>query len=204
MSLNLAKSIFGVSWGKLLGHIFKDSSISIDLERVCVIQNLPPPTTKKDMQSFMGKINFVRRFIHEFFRMVKPIHNLDKKEHECSWSQDTKRGLVDIKKAIFAPMLAQLDFLKDFVIYNTIEKDSLDIMLQKDDLGSKQSIDFMILSLSNVELKYTLIETNSFSLVKVAEKFHPFIPRKHTKVKVPLPTIKFLLSKNFLLGNLLH
>jgi hypothetical protein len=204
MSLNLAKSIFGVSWGKLLGHIFKDSSISIDLERVCVIQNLPPPATKKDMQSFMGKINFVRRFIHEFSRMVKPIHNLHKKEHEFSWSQDTERGLVDIKKAIFAPMLAQLDFLKDFVIYNTIEKASLAILLQKDDLGSKQSIDFMILSLSNVELKYTLIEKNSFSLVKVAEKFRHFILGKHTKVKVPLPTIKFLLSQTFLLGNLAH
>jgi hypothetical protein len=106
MSFNLAKSIFGVSWGKLLGHIFKDSNISIDLERVFVIQKLPPPATKKDMQSFMGKINFVRRFIHEFSIMVKPIHNTHKKEDEFSWSQDTERGLVDIKKAIFAPMLA--------------------------------------------------------------------------------------------------
>jgi hypothetical protein len=82
MSFNLAKSIFGASWGKLLGHIFKDSNISIDLERVCVIQKIPPPATKKDMQSFMGKINFVRRFIHEFSIMVKPIHNLNKKEHD--------------------------------------------------------------------------------------------------------------------------
>jgi hypothetical protein len=77
-------------------------------------------------------------------------------------------------------------------------------MLQKDDLGSKQSIDFMILSLSNVELKYTLIEKNSFSLVKVAEKFHHYILGKHTKVKVHLPTIKFLLSQTFLLGKLSH
>jgi hypothetical protein len=111
---------------------------------------------------------------------------------------------VDIKNAIFAPMLAQLDFLKDFVIYNTIEKNSLAILLQKDDLGSKQSIYFMILSLSNIELKCGLIENNSFSLVKVAEKFHHFILGKHTKVKVPLPTIKFLLSQTFLLGKLAH
>jgi hypothetical protein len=119
--------------------------------------------------------------------MVKPIHNLHKKELEFSWSHDNEIGLVDIKKAIFAPILAQLDFLTDFVIYNTIDKSSLVILLQKDDLGSKQSIDFMRLILSNVELKYTLIENNSFSLVKVAKKFHHFILGKHTKLKVPLP-----------------
>jgi hypothetical protein len=71
-------------------------------------------------------------------------------------------------------------------------------------LGSKKSIDFIILSLSNIELKYTLIEKNSFSLVKVAENFRHFIHGKHTKVKVPLPTIKFLLSQTFLLGNHAH
>jgi hypothetical protein len=47
---------------------------------------------------------------------------------------------VDIKKAIFSPMLAQLDFLKYFFIYNTIEKASLAISLQKDDLGSKNQL----------------------------------------------------------------
>jgi hypothetical protein len=80
MSLNPSKSIFGVTSGKLLGHVVFDSGINIDPERVRAIQNLPIPSSKKGIQSFMGKINFVRRFILDFARMVKPIHNLLKKD----------------------------------------------------------------------------------------------------------------------------
>jgi hypothetical protein len=47
MSLNPSKSIFGVTQGKLLGHIVSDSGINIDPERVTAILNLPAPTSKK-------------------------------------------------------------------------------------------------------------------------------------------------------------
>jgi hypothetical protein len=89
MSLNPTKSIFGVTQGKLLGHIVSDSGISIDPERVITIQNLQAPSSKKEIQSFMGKINFVRRFILDFARMVKPIHNMLKQDRSFSWNDDT-------------------------------------------------------------------------------------------------------------------
>jgi hypothetical protein len=50
MSLNPSKSIFGVSQGKLLGHIVSDCGISIDPERVVAIMNLPAPTSKQGVQ----------------------------------------------------------------------------------------------------------------------------------------------------------
>jgi hypothetical protein len=59
ISLNPSKSIFGVTKGKLLGHIVSDSRISIDPERIVAILNLPAPTSKKEVQDFMGVINFV-------------------------------------------------------------------------------------------------------------------------------------------------
>jgi hypothetical protein len=58
-SLNPSKSIFGVTKGKILGHIVSHSRISIDLERIVAILNLPSPTSKKEVQDFMGVINFV-------------------------------------------------------------------------------------------------------------------------------------------------
>jgi hypothetical protein len=62
VSLNPSKSIFDVTKGKLLGHIISNSGISIDPERITAILNLPSPTSKKEVQDFMGIINFVRSF----------------------------------------------------------------------------------------------------------------------------------------------
>jgi hypothetical protein len=80
MSLNPTNSNFGVTQGKLLVHIVSDSRISIDPKRVTVIQNIQAPTSKKEIQSFMGKINFFIRFIPDFARMVKQIHNILKQD----------------------------------------------------------------------------------------------------------------------------
>jgi hypothetical protein len=80
MSLNPTKSIFGVIAGKIIEHIVSNSSINIDMERVVPIQNLQAPSSKKQIQSFMGKINFVRSFIPDFARIVKHIHNMLKKD----------------------------------------------------------------------------------------------------------------------------
>jgi hypothetical protein len=55
--------VFGVTQGKLLGHIVSNSGISIDPERVIAIQNLSTPTSKKEIQAFMGRIGFVRIFV---------------------------------------------------------------------------------------------------------------------------------------------
>jgi hypothetical protein len=58
--------------------------------------------------------------------------------------------------------------------------------------------------LSDDEFKYSCIEKHTFSLVKAKEKFRHVILGKHMLVKVPLHAVKFLLSQNYLSGNLAH
>jgi hypothetical protein len=57
--LNPSKSIFYVTEGNILGHIVSDLGISIDPERIVAILNLPAPTSKNEVQDFMGVIKFV-------------------------------------------------------------------------------------------------------------------------------------------------
>jgi hypothetical protein len=64
---------FFVSEGILLGHVISKDGISIDPERTKAIMQIPPPHNKKSMQSFFGKINFVRRFVPDFVEIVKPL-----------------------------------------------------------------------------------------------------------------------------------
>jgi hypothetical protein len=135
ISLNPSKSIFGITKGKLLGHIISDSGISIYPKRISSILNLLAPTSKKEVQAFMGIINFVRRFVPDFSLMVKPIHNLVMQDFSFSWTYDVENTFVRIKKAIsFALVLAKPDFEKYFVIYtNAFEEAVSVILLQCDD-----------------------------------------------------------------------
>jgi hypothetical protein len=173
ISLNPSKSIFGVTKGKLLGHIVSDSGISIDLERITVILNLPTPTSKKEVQDFMGIINFVRRFVPNFAVMVKPIHNLLKQDRSFSWTDGVENDFLRIKKAISStPVLAKTDFEKDFIIYTNATEEAISaILLQSDDQNNEKHVAYMSQSLSDDEIKYSYIEKHVFSLVKAIEKF---------------------------------
>ena len=73
ISLNPKKSQFALSKGKILGHIVSTKGVNIDPLRVEAIHKLSIPRSKRDIQSFLGKINFVRRFIPNFSELVKHI-----------------------------------------------------------------------------------------------------------------------------------
>jgi hypothetical protein len=160
ISLNPYNSISDVTKGKILGHIVSNSGIIIDRERIVVILNLPTPTYKKEVQSFMGIINYVRRFVPNFFVMVKQIHNIHKQYCSFSCIDDVENAFVRIKKEVsFTPVLVKSDFEKEFIIYtNATEEVVLSILIQCDHQSNKKPIAYMSQSLSDDEFKYSYIE----------------------------------------------
>jgi hypothetical protein len=61
----------------------------------------------------MSKINFVRRFILDFVRMVKPIHSMLNKVRSFSWNDDTEKYFIEIKTPISSPpVLEKTNFEK--------------------------------------------------------------------------------------------
>jgi hypothetical protein len=84
ISLNPKKSQFSMEEGKFLGHIVSLEGIKIDPKRVKAIQQIDISRNKKSIQSFIGKINFLRRFIPNFAKIIKYITNMLKKDAEIN------------------------------------------------------------------------------------------------------------------------
>jgi hypothetical protein len=57
-------------------------------------------------------------------------------------------------------------------------------------------------SFTENEVKYPLIEKHALALVMALRKFRQYVMGKHTIVKVPLPSVKYLLSQTFLQGKM--
>ena len=63
LKMNPNKCAFGVSAGKFLGFIIHEHGIEIDPSRIEAIRKLTPPMSKLEVQKFLGKVNYLRRFI---------------------------------------------------------------------------------------------------------------------------------------------
>ena len=97
------------------------------------------------MQSFMGTINFVRRFVPDFTQIVKPLQQMVKQSVQFKWTDVEKNAFSKIKTAVaHAPSLKSPYFEKDFILYTFTSDDSLAAVLtQKGDGGDEFPVSFM-------------------------------------------------------------
>jgi hypothetical protein len=94
------------------------------------IAQLPLPHYKKAMQSFFGKIIFVRKFTPDFVETIKPLQKMICKDAEFKWDEERKGDFNNIKTAISqAPVLRSPDFNKDFFLCTFASDQSLDAVL---------------------------------------------------------------------------
>jgi hypothetical protein len=167
----------------------------IDPERTQVIAKLAPPTSKKSMQSFLGQINFVRRFVPNFSEMVRPLQNLIKKDTQYHWGPTKNQAFNDIKKAIIdAPSLMSPDFSQDFMLYNFASDRSYAVVLtQKNTENNEVPIAFMSSTFKGAELNYPAVDRQAYAVFKAVKNFQSYLLKSRTKVIVPYPAVRNLL-----------
>jgi hypothetical protein len=108
LKMNPRKCAFGVSAGKFLGFVIHEHGIEIDPDRIKSIRNVGPPTCKVEVQKFLGKVNYLRRFISNLAGKIDaftPILRL-KNDAEFAWGAEQQEAFDLIKKYLSsAPVL---------------------------------------------------------------------------------------------------
>jgi hypothetical protein len=94
------------------------------------------------VQSFLGKVNFLRRFIPNLAEIIKNITCMLRKGNKIKWNPEAKNSFEDIKVALTkAPVLSIPYFMKYFILYSfTSEHTIVGVLLQKDEQDFKKPI----------------------------------------------------------------
>eukprot|EP00253_Pinus_taeda_P008687 PITA_08687 len=146
VSLNPKKSLFAMDEGKLLGHIISKDGIRIDPAHVEAIQQIDFPRNKKEIQSFNGKMNFLRHFVPNLVEHLREITNMLKKDSQVKWTEEVVKSFNLVKLALsLALVLISLDYTQDFILFSFASRD--------------------------VALKYNIIEKQALALVKELKDF---------------------------------
>jgi len=96
LKMNPLKCAFGVSAGKFLGFIIHDKGIEVDPKRIEKIKSVQAPRCKKDVQKFLGKVNYLRRFIANLSGKIIPFTPILKLKSDAdfTWGQNNKKHLI--------------------------------------------------------------------------------------------------------------
>lgn len=106
VSIKPTKCEFGVSKINFLGHVISVEGILPSEERVEVIRNFERPKTLKQLQRFIGMINFYHRFIPRFATCLIPLHQLVvelnklKNKNIIQWTDIHEKSFLKAKKML--------------------------------------------------------------------------------------------------------
>lgn len=97
ITLKLRKCQFLKQCVTFLGHLISSSGVQLDPKRIEAIENFPAPWNVRDLRSFLGLINYERKFCDRFADAVVPLLRLLRKGEKWSWSVIERNAFVNVK-----------------------------------------------------------------------------------------------------------
>nr|GEW43978.1 reverse transcriptase domain-containing protein [Tanacetum cinerariifolium] len=110
LCLNYEKSHFMVKEGIVLGHKISKNEIEVDKAKVDVIPKLPHPTTVKGIRSFLGYVDFYRRFIQYFLKITRPMTRILEKDTSLFFSKECIEAFQTLKRKLTEAILIAPDW----------------------------------------------------------------------------------------------
>ena len=155
-------------------------------DKVEAILNWLEPKTLKEVQSFLGFVNYYRKFIGGYKEVAKPLTNLIRKCQEFIQKHKQQKAFNKLKKQVLQePIFIQFDLDKE----TTIEVDVLDIAIgrcisQEEPIGKLQPIAYYSRKLTRAKLNYMVQDKELLAIVEVLKKQKAYLEGTKYLVKV--------------------
>ncbi|XP_027171525.1 uncharacterized protein LOC113771103 [Coffea eugenioides] len=205
LKLNPAKCAFGAPAGKLLGFIVSKKGIEIDPAKIKAIRDMPVPKTQKDVKSFLGKINFIGRFIGQLTATCEPLFKLLRKNVPLYWNEECQQAFDKIKDYLLhPPVLVPPKPGRPLIMYLSVLDGAVGCVLgQHDEFGRKeQAIYYLSKKFTQYEANYSFIEKSCCALAWAAQKLRHYLLSHTTYLISRSDPLKYLLEKPMLTGRL--
>ena len=141
--------------GIVLGHHISSEGIKVDPTKIEIITSLSPPTTQKEVRSFLRHAGYYRRFIANFTKIAAPLFKLLAKASGFCWDQHCQTAFDTLKSELSStPVLRGPNWSLPFHIQTDASDTALGGVLGQKENQSYYAIYFISKNLTPAELNY--------------------------------------------------
>ncbi|QRW25577.1 Retrotransposable element Tf2 protein [Rhizoctonia solani] len=182
----LSKCHFHVTTVDYLGIVISPTGFSMDQKKVKAVTSWPQPKTVKQVQAFLGFVNYLRRFIPNFGTVARPLHNLTKKETPWSWGK-TEEDTFQELKALVTKSLVLIHSNPELPYY--LETDASGVAMgailsQRGEDNRLHLIAYMSKSFSGAEANYDTHNKELLAIIKALEEWRIFLEATDKPIQV--------------------
>jgi len=180
------KCIFEATTVEFVGLIISEGKVEMDPVKIAGVKDWPVPTCLTEVQSFLGFVNFYRRFIQDFADIAQPLHALQKKDTPWKWEGEQQEAFQKLKDCVTsAPVLVHPDLEKPY----KLETDSSNyasgaVLSQPGTDGKWHPVGFYSKSLDETQRNYDIHDKELLSVVRALEEWRHLLEGAKHQVEI--------------------
>jgi hypothetical protein len=140
----------------------------------------------KEIQAFLNFVNFYRRFIKDFFKIVKSLVRLIRKNQLFSWTKDCQTTFNELKKRVIETFVLSYfsSELKIFLKSDSSDYVSVKMLSQKENDDLIKSIIYFSKTLFLAECTYEIYDKKLLTIIRCFEQWRAELQSMKTFINV--------------------
>ena len=171
---------------QLLGHLVGNGVIKPDPERIAAINDLPEPTTKKELQRILGLFSYYSKWVSNFSAIIRPLVQTVL----LPLSEEAANAFCVMKKKLASATLQPIDEDKPF----TVETDASDFAIAATLNQNGKPVAFHARTLSATEQKHSSVEKEAYAIIEALRKWKYLLAGKHFNMVTDQRSVSFMLD----------
>lgn len=178
LTANPKKCEFAARELEFLGHLVGNGQVKPTSDKVQAILNIPVPTKKKEVRSFLGSINFYRKFIENFSEKSASLSDLTRKSspNKIVWTDEHDRSFRQLKSdLVSAPVLWNPDFALTFTLQTDASDRGLGALLLQEKNGEYHPLVYLSKKLLPREQNFATVEKECYAIVWAVQRLQKYL-----------------------------
>ena len=171
---------------EFLGVVIGPRGVEMQKEKVERVLNWLAPRNIKEVQKFLGLVNYYRRFIKDFAKIATPLYILVRKKQKWKWEKEQEEVFRKLK-AMFTtePVLAIPDIDRKM----RVEADASDyttggVLSTKYEDGKWRPVAFISKLLNTTEQNYKIHDKEMLAVIRYLEVWRHYLEGANLKFKI--------------------
>ncbi|XP_046856097.1 uncharacterized protein K02A2.6-like [Xenia sp. Carnegie-2017] len=177
IKLTKSKCVFWQPSVEYFAFVVDRQGIHPSPRKVQAIREVPTPENPTELKSFLGLVNYYRKFIPNMAKLFNPLNCLLSQEVTWKWSEECQKSFETLKVLLeTAPVLTHYDPKKPVRLATDASSCGIGAVLSNvSDEGEEQPIAYASRTLSSSEQNYSMIEKEALAIIFGLKKFHQYV-----------------------------
>jgi hypothetical protein len=168
-----------------LGHVIDKDGVHKAQSKVKEIANMPLPKDLSSLRSYLGMLNYYRRYIPNLAAEIVPLNDMLQKQRKFKWSKEAIATFEKSKRLLQeSGFLTHFDPRLPLVVATDASPFGIGAVLSHImPTGEERPVMFVSRSLSKTECNYPQIEREALAIIFAVRKFYLYLyGRKFTLI----------------------